>query len=117
MRIDDKKNDHPPGVRRSSRVNPHLFKANKLLSLQTIITDNAKNVGIKGEIFSKQAMLDEVGYDDDPFHHPMAYNAGTDPDTMYMYQALKEPDKKHFIDAIVKEVQEIGRASCRERVC
>ena len=53
-----------------------------------------------------QTMLKEVGNDDDHFKHPMAYKASTDPDTMYMHQALKEPDKRQFINAMVKEVQQ-----------
>ena len=40
VRIDDISHTHPPGVRRSPRINPHLFEANKLLSLQTIIAEN-----------------------------------------------------------------------------
>ena len=51
-------------------------------------------------------MLEEIGYDNDHFQDLMAYKASTDPDTMYMSQALKESDKKHFIDAMVKEVQD-----------
>ena len=73
VRIDDRSYNHPPGVRRSPRINPHLFEANKLLSLQTIIAENVIDAEIKGEIFSMQIMLKEVGNDDDHFKHPMAY--------------------------------------------
>ena len=106
IRIDDRKHDHPSGVYQSPRINPHLFEAHKLLSLQTIIADNVKDVGIKGEIFGMKTILEEIGYDDDHFQHPMAYKASTNPDTMYMHQALKELDKRRFIDAMVKEVQD-----------
>ena len=33
----------------------------------------------------------------------LAYKAHADPDTMYLHQALKEPDKKEFIKAMKKE--------------
>ena len=35
---------------------------------------------------------------------PIAYSASSDPDTMYMDQAMKQPDRKQFIKAMVNEV-------------
>ena len=35
---------------------------------------------------------------------PIAYSASSDPDTMYMDQAMKQPDRKQFIKAMVDEV-------------
>jgi heat shock protein HspQ len=35
---------------------------------------------------------------------PIAYAASADKDTMYMHQAMKQPDKKQFIQAMVDEV-------------
>ena len=34
----------------------------------------------------------------------LAFKANTDPDTMYMHKALKEPDRAQFIKAMLKEV-------------
>jgi hypothetical protein len=36
--------------------------------------------------------------------HPLAYKATSDPDTMYLDQALRQPDRDKFIQAMVKEV-------------
>jgi len=33
----------------------------------------------------------------------MAFKASTDPDTMYYHQAMREPDKDKFQEAIKKE--------------
>ncbi len=38
--------------------------------------------------------------------NPIAYKASTDPDTMYMHQAMMEPDKGEFIKAMQKEVED-----------
>jgi hypothetical protein len=37
---------------------------------------------------------------------PMAFVSATYEDTMYYHQAMKSPDKKNFLEAIVKEVND-----------
>jgi len=37
-------------------------------------------------------------------HDPMAFAASADPDTMYLHEALKEPDKHEFIKAMQQEM-------------
>jgi hypothetical protein len=59
---------------------------------------------IEGEIFCLRAMYPQTELKEDPL---MAYKASADPDTMYMHQAVKEPDKDKFIDeAMQKEVRD-----------
>ena len=48
-------------------------------------------------------MYPVTAMDEDPL---LAYKASADPDTMYMHQAVKEPDKDHFIAAMQKEVRD-----------
>ena len=36
--------------------------------------------------------------------HPKAYAASTDPDTMYIEQAMLQPDRKQFLKAMADEV-------------
>mmetsp|Transcript_23802 Transcript_23802/g.36159 ORF Transcript_23802/g.36159 Transcript_23802/m.36159 type:complete len:99 (-) Transcript_23802:145-441(-) len=36
----------------------------------------------------------------------MAFKSVADPDTMYMHQAMKQPDKDEFIKAMLKEIQD-----------
>ncbi len=58
---------------------------------------------IEGEIFCLQAMYPIPETEEDPL---MAYKASADPDTMYMHQAVKEPDRDQFIAAMQKEVRD-----------
>ena len=36
---------------------------------------------------------------------PIAYSASSDPDVMYVDQAMKQPDCKQFIKAMAEEVE------------
>ena len=36
----------------------------------------------------------------------LAFKANADPDTMYMHEALKDPDRAQFINAMLKEVSD-----------
>jgi hypothetical protein len=59
--------------------------------------------GIEGEIFCLEAMfpIREV------VEHPLTvFKATSDPDTMYLHQAMKEPDSKEFVAAMEKEVKD-----------
>ena len=37
--------------------------------------------------------------------HPLAYKATADPDTMYLHEALREPDRKQFLTAMDEEIK------------
>jgi len=37
--------------------------------------------------------------------HPMAWKATADPDTMYLHQALKQPDQQKFLEAMDEEIK------------
>jgi len=99
----EKEQINPPSVtyRRSPRLNPHLQSANELLSLQTLISQNSES-SIKGEILGFQSLIGEH----EKGVHPLAYKASTDPDTMYMHQAMRQPDRMEFIHAMEKEVHD-----------
>ena len=60
---------------------------------------------VQGEIFCHSAMYPK---DDTVLeHHPLlAYKATSDPDTMYLHQAMKEPDKEQFLMAMEKEARD-----------
>jgi hypothetical protein len=60
--------------------------------------------GIEGKIFCLEAMFPVRIADDE--HPLMAYKATSDPGTMYLHQAMKEPDCKEFFTAMKKEVQD-----------
>ena len=51
------------------------------------------------------SIIDSI--DDHSNHmHSLAFKASTDPDTMYMHEAMREPDKAEFVKAMEKEVQD-----------
>jgi hypothetical protein len=57
---------------------------------------------IEGEVFCLEALFPEAQVDNtDPL---LAFKATTDPDTMYMHEAMREPDREEFRAAMVKEV-------------
>ena len=63
---------------------------------------------IQGEIFCYAALYltDTEGKQDVlPSMHPlMAYKATSDPDSMYLHQAMKEPYRSNFLTAMLQEV-------------
>ena len=70
---------------------------NELITQETrICTRN----GIEGEIFSISAMFPDIGKEKNPL---VVMKATSDPDTMYMHEAMREPDKEHFKKAMKKE--------------
>lgn len=77
----------------------------RLIEAMTTEISQATSSDVEGEIFCLQAicpanLLDEM---QDPI---MAYKATSDPDTMYMHQAMQEPDRKQFVEAMEKEVRD-----------
>lgn len=58
---------------------------------------------IPGEIFSMEAMFP----DNDNTGHPiMAYKAKADPDTLYLHEAMRQPDWEKFAEAMDNEIQQ-----------
>ncbi len=56
-----------------------------------------------------KALLEPFDYlEPDIWHdqHPLASKASTDPDSMYYHQAMKEPDKKKFEEAMDRELED-----------
>ena len=80
-------------VRWSARHKPSLRLRESisqgLLSFTSTVQD------IDGE--TEYALQEEMS-------NPIAYAASADKDTMYMHQAMRQPDKKQFIQAMVDEV-------------
>jgi len=43
----------------------------------------------------------------DEMEHPLfAYKAKSDPNTMYLHEAMRQPDRKEFVKAMDKELQD-----------
>ena len=91
------------GQRRSGRLNPSLVPEQKLISLMAEMAE-CDNMDVPGEIFCAQTLVREsleTQYDD---KDPLALKASSDPDTMYMHEAMNEADRAQFITAMQKEV-------------
>jgi Reverse transcriptase (RNA-dependent DNA polymerase) len=54
---------------------------------------------------SYEVEVDDVLESDIEYTDPAAFAASTDPDVMYLHEALKAPDKKEFLKAMEKEVR------------
>jgi hypothetical protein len=66
------------------------------------IKDMTKS-NVEGEIFCLEAMFPSR----EEIEHPlMAFKATSDPDTMYLHKAMKEPDSGEFVRALNKEVRD-----------
>lgn len=91
------------GLRRSPRLNPEVNVGNKLIALQTMLASAGQDE-IENELLAMPAEY-ESGIDLGHMH-PLAYKASTDPDIMYLHQAMKEPDKHEFVKAMQKEVED-----------
>ena len=97
VRIEDRNYESIDGLRRSARLNPKLQEGLKLISLQTKMME--WNDDVPGEIFHKESLI---------VNEPniVAMKATSDPDTMYMHQAMREDDRANFIEAMHKEVKD-----------
>jgi hypothetical protein len=58
--------------------------------------------GIEGKIFCLEAMFPVQMTDENPL---TVYEATSEPDTMYLHQAMREHDRKQIVTAMLKEVQ------------
>ena len=89
-----------PGLRRSARVTKPVQRLT--YTMETEIMANTRG-SIPGEIFSQVALCPDLTDDvkDDPL---LAFKATSDPDTMYLHQAMNQPDREHFKAAMKKEM-------------
>jgi len=80
-------------------------QSEQLIQAMIAETRTAMAKDVKGEIFCYTALYPESGEEinTDPL---LAYKATADPDTMYMHQAMQQPDKANFIKAMEKEVHD-----------
>jgi hypothetical protein len=60
---------------------------------------------VEGEIFCLEAMY-PITQEQEHSNPLLAYKASADPDTMYLHEAMKEPDRQQFVAAMDKEVKD-----------
>jgi hypothetical protein len=92
----------PEGLRRSTRVRKDIDRLTYAMELE--IKSSTNNKSVPGEIFCLSTMFpkdDALTDQQDPL---LAFKASTDPDTMYMHEAMREPDSAQFRQAMDKEM-------------
>ena len=85
-------------VKDSARYTQSVQQREENLVAWEVLTDNDDSLSQypqQEEWDIQQAMQD-----------PIAFATNSDPDTMYMHQAMKQPDKKEFLQAMDKEIND-----------
>ena len=90
--------DYTPPLRRLTRLKKPVDRLTFAMTSE-IIANTAQDIG---EIFCLEAIYPDDSQEEDGL---LAFAASADPDTMYLHQAMKEPDKQEFVKAMQKEVQ------------
>ena len=92
------------GLQRPPQVNPKIQQGKKLLVLQAKISSSPQITGeIAGEILEISV---EESWTENKYSDPMACKASTDPDVMYMHEAIRQKDSAKFLEAMQKEVDD-----------
>ena len=85
-----------------SRSGRTVQPAARLIEAMTTEVEAAtKDADVQGEIFCLQAMFPFASIGPAEI---LAMKAAADPDTMYLHEAMREPDKEDFLKAMQKEV-------------
>ena len=77
-----------------------------MIESQMLEVHNDEHQEIEGELLSYSAMFPRDDSDSETHHPLMAFKAMADKYTMYLHQAMKEPDKEKSLEAIKKEVDD-----------
>ena len=83
-----------------------VCRSPRLMTLMTTEISERTRDKIVGEIFCYESLIPEGAMNDENGNPIIIYKATADPDTMYMHQAMKQPDRAEFIKAMEKEVKD-----------
>ena len=92
------------GTRRSSRKPKPTQRLIEVMKAETACA-NAK---IPGELFCLYALFPHGAQNEHHSNNPLAAFKATasDPDTMYLHEAMREPDRAEFLKAMRKEIDD-----------
>ena len=91
-----------PESQQDPKSSQHSHPAENIINIMKAELSNATANDIDGELFCFQAMF--PNYAGEPEQDPLTvFKATSDPDTMYMHEAMKEKDAKEFRKAMQKE--------------
>ena len=85
---------------------PEGYPPDSERTLQDIMLQEISSNGsaIEGEIFSMESLFPNDIQMSQNYPY-LAFKASADPDTMYLHQAMRDPDKEQFITAMHEEVR------------
>ena len=87
------------GLRRSTRKRTPSRKV-----LENLEAFEAALEEVEPSYVAFEVLADREAYAETNHHPLLAFAASADPDTMYLHEAMKEPDKDQFLKAMEKEV-------------
>ena len=91
------------GIRRSTRSHRPTTRLLESIAQENIALAFQLDETMQEEIALQEAMADPIAFAND-WCEPTALAASSDPDNLYMHEAMRQPDKKEFIKAMKKEV-------------
>ena len=103
-RSDQAATDESNATASRTRSGRTVHPATRLIEAMTIeIVEATKDKGVEGEIFCLQAMFPD---EQETPERILAMKATADPDTMYLHEAMREPDWSEFLKAMQKEIDD-----------
>ena len=88
----------------TTRSGRQVQRPSRLIEAMTSEINAHTTYQIVGEIFCMQALSPDRNIADD---HPLeVFKATADPDTMYHHQAMRQKDRREFVNAMKKEVRD-----------
>jgi hypothetical protein len=91
----------PTNLRKSRRTKKPIQRLIEAMSAEL-----ESQPEIPGEIFSMAAMFPTQSYKDHGANPIFAFKAKADPDTLYLHQAMRQPDWNMFSEAMNQEIQQ-----------
>ena len=91
------------GERRSGRIRKPV---QRLIETMQVEVSQCTTGRIPGEIFCLETLCGSSSEEIGDQHPLMVLKATSDPDTMYRHEAMRQPDRKEFVTAMQKEIDD-----------
>jgi Reverse transcriptase (RNA-dependent DNA polymerase) len=95
-------NDQIQTLRRSRRIRKPSLRLRESQETSNILLQSTIHPTVAFEVQVLTNILEELDIDQ---VHPIAFAASSDPDTLYLHEAMQQPDAEQFIKAMGEEIQ------------
>jgi hypothetical protein len=95
-------NEQLQTLRRSRRIRKPSLRLRESQETRDIFLQSTVHSTVAFEVQVLTNTLEELYIDQ---VHPIAFAASSDPDTLYLHEAMKQPDADQFIKAMAEEIQ------------